>query len=123
MATVGETPPEDLSSQGTQVSDAAVQETDVATQETDVATQETTDAAIQETAVVAQDGMDNGQDPVIESQEGFVIPGSYCIEKGDTLAKISRKFYGDESMIDKICEVNGIQDKNSIQYGVNIVLP
>lgn len=123
MATVGETPPEDLSSQGTRVSDASVQETDVATQETDVSTQETTDAAIQETAVVAQDGMDNGQDPVIESQEGFVIPGSYCIEKGDTLAKISRKFYGDESMIDKICEVNGIQDKNSIQYGVNIVLP
>lgn len=63
------------------------------------------------------------QDPVIESQEGLVIPGTYCIEKGDTLAKISRKFYGDESMIDRICEVNGIADKNSIQYGVNIVLP
>ena len=63
------------------------------------------------------------QDPVIEAQEGFVIPGTYCIEKGDTLAKISTKFYGDESMIDKICEANGIEDKNSIQYGVNIILP
>jgi len=62
-------------------------------------------------------------DPVIEAQEGLVIPGTYCIEKGDTLAKISTKFYGNESMIDKICEVNGIVDKNSIQYGVNIVLP
>ncbi|MBP3460662.1 MAG: LysM peptidoglycan-binding domain-containing protein [Lachnospiraceae bacterium] len=62
-------------------------------------------------------------DPVIEAQEGLVIPGTYCIEKGDTLAKISMKFYGNESMIDKICEVNGIADKNSIQYGVNIVLP
>lgn len=63
------------------------------------------------------------QDPVLESQEGFVIPGTYCIEKGDTLAKISMKFYGNESMIDRICEVNGITDKNSIQYGVNIILP
>lgn len=63
------------------------------------------------------------QNPVMESQEGFVIPGTYCIEKGDTLAKISKKFYGDESMIDRICEVNGIADKNSIQYGVNIILP
>lgn len=62
-------------------------------------------------------------DPVIEDQEGYIIPGTYTIEKGDTLAKISKQFYGDESMIDKICEVNGIEDKNSIQYGVNIVLP
>lgn len=62
-------------------------------------------------------------DPVIESQEGIVVPGTYCIEKGDTLGKISIKFYGNESMIDKICEVNGIADKNNIQYGVNIILP
>lgn len=63
------------------------------------------------------------QDPVIAAQEGLVIPGTYCIEKGDTLAKISAKFYGNESMVDKICEANGIADKDSIQYGVNIVLP
>lgn len=62
-------------------------------------------------------------DPVIEAQEGYVIPAVYTIEKGDTLAKISKQFYGDESMIDKICEANNIEDKNSIQYGVNIVLP
>lgn len=61
--------------------------------------------------------------PVIESQEGIVVPGIYCIEKGDTLAKISTKFYGDESMIDPICQANNIADKNNIQYGVNIVLP
>ncbi len=63
------------------------------------------------------------EDPVIEAQEGYIIPAVYTIEKGDTLAKISKQFYGDESMIDRICEVNGIEDKNSIQYGVNIILP
>lgn len=63
------------------------------------------------------------EDPVIAAQENIAVGGSYCIEKGDTLAKISRKFYGNESMIDKICELNKIQDKNNIQYGVNIVLP
>lgn len=62
-------------------------------------------------------------DPIIVSQENIAVPGIYCIEKGDTLAKISNKFYGNETMIDKICEVNGIENKNNIQYGVNIVLP
>lgn len=63
------------------------------------------------------------EDPVIDAQENLAVPGIYCIEKGDTLAKISKKFYGNENMIDKICEVNGIENKNNIQYGVNIVLP
>lgn len=63
------------------------------------------------------------RDPLIKAQEGISVPGIYCIEKGDTLAKISTRFYGDESMIDQICRANNIADKNSIQYGVNIVLP
>lgn len=74
-------------------------------------------------AEVVQTEQDVLNDPVIEAQEGYVIPAVYTIEKGDTLAKISKQFYGDESMIDIICEANNIEDKNSIQYGVNIVLP
>lgn len=48
---------------------------------------------------------------------------TYRIEKGDTLSKISLKFYGDEYHIDEICRLNQISDKNEIRYGVNIVLP
>ena len=48
---------------------------------------------------------------------------TYRIEKGDTLSKISLKFYGDEYHIDEICSLNQISDKNEIRYGVNIVLP
>lgn len=81
---------------------------------------EETMAAIDPTEITEQEAE---EDPVIKAQEGIAVPGIYCIEKGDTLAKISNKFYGDESMIDQICEVNGIEDKNNIWYGVNIVLP
>lgn len=48
---------------------------------------------------------------------------SYLIEKGDTLSKISIRFYGDESRVEQICRLNEIADKNAIQYGVNILLP
>ena len=51
------------------------------------------------------------------------IPEEYVIQKGDTLAKISRKFYGTESMIKKICELNNIPDMDNILYGEKIILP
>ena len=51
------------------------------------------------------------------------IPKEYIIQRGDTLAKISRKFYGTENMIKKICELNNIQDMDNILYGEKILLP
>ena len=47
----------------------------------------------------------------------------YVIQKGDTLAKICMKYYGDISNIDKICEMNGIVNKDNILYGQKIILP
>lgn len=70
-----------------------------------------------------QETMNSQTDPVLSAQEGISMPGTYMIEKGDTLEKISIKFYGDNSMVDRICELNDIPDKNNILYGVNIVLP
>ncbi len=51
------------------------------------------------------------------------IPKEYIIQKGDTLAKISRKFYGTDNMIKKICELNNIQNMDNILYGEKILLP
>lgn len=48
---------------------------------------------------------------------------SYIIQKGDTLAKICLKYYGDLSNMDTICEMNGIEDKDHIFYGQKILLP
>lgn len=47
----------------------------------------------------------------------------YEIQKGDTLAKICIRFYGNEDRIPEICTINHIQDKNTILYGQKILLP
>lgn len=47
----------------------------------------------------------------------------YVIQKGDTLAKICMKYYGNLSNMDKICEMNGIADKDNILYGQKLILP
>ena len=48
---------------------------------------------------------------------------TYIIQKGDTLAKICMRYYGNLSNIDLICEMNGIENKDNILYGQKIILP
>ncbi len=47
----------------------------------------------------------------------------YLIKKGDNLLKILRFYYGDESRLKEICDLNGIKDPNNIQVGETILLP
>lgn len=47
----------------------------------------------------------------------------YVVEKGDTLAKISKKVYGDISHVDAICRMNGLTDGNLIFIGQKLLLP
>lgn len=47
----------------------------------------------------------------------------YIVQKGDTLASISKKMYGDSSHVDSICEVNGLKDGNLILVGQKLLLP
>ncbi|WP_178006350.1 LysM peptidoglycan-binding domain-containing protein [Mediterraneibacter sp.] len=49
--------------------------------------------------------------------------GIYIVEKGDTLAIISRKMYGDLDHVDAICKMNGITDGNLIYIGQKLLLP
>lgn len=49
--------------------------------------------------------------------------GIYVVEKGDTLAIISKKAYGDISHVDAICKMNGLTDGNLIFIGQKILLP
>ena len=48
---------------------------------------------------------------------------SYLVKVGDTLADISKMYYGDLSMVSEICELNGITDENTILPGQKILLP
>lgn len=50
-------------------------------------------------------------------------PQYYTIGKGDTLATISMKVYGNKDMVQKICELNNIKNDNKIQAGQVIQLP
>ena len=50
-------------------------------------------------------------------------PDSYIVQKGDTLLEISRKFYGSDQYIQKICDWNDIEDMDKIIEGEKILLP
>lgn len=49
--------------------------------------------------------------------------GKYTVQKGDSLARIARRFYGNASYVSKICDLNGIEDPDRIAPGQNILLP
>ena len=68
-------------------------------------------AEANEEALDGDDPADNGSD------------GVYVVEKGDTLAIISKKMYGDVNHVDAICRMNGISDGNLIYVGQKLLLP
>lgn len=47
----------------------------------------------------------------------------YIVQKGDTLAGISKKLYGDSSHVEAICKMNGLEDGNLIFIGEKLLLP
>ena len=47
----------------------------------------------------------------------------YTVVKGDTLAMISKKVYGDIGHVDAICRMNGLEDGNLIFIGQKLLLP
>ncbi len=49
--------------------------------------------------------------------------GVYVVEKGDTLAIISKKMYGDVTHVDAICRMNGLSNGNLIYIGQKLLLP
>jgi len=67
----------------------------------------------------------DGEVGVSETDEAKTndIPEYYVVEKGDSLSYISRKFYGDDSMITAIMAENNIENSDRIYYGKKIILP
>ncbi len=48
---------------------------------------------------------------------------SYVVQKGDTLTKISRRFYGDASHVKAIALANHLSNPNKIRAGQKLVIP
>lgn len=55
--------------------------------------------------------------------ESRAIPESYIVQKGDNLLYISKKFYGSENMVEKIMEVNNMDNPDTIYFGKKLILP
>ena len=72
---------------------------------------------------VASSGSSSGITNSGTSTGGNGSDGVYVVEKGDTLAIISKKMYGDVSHVDSICRMNGLSDGNLIYIGQKLVLP
>lgn len=58
-----------------------------------------------------------------KATQAIARPTSYVVKKGDSLAGIARRFYGNASMVTKICDLNQIENPDHIRPGQNILLP
>ncbi|MBF0405976.1 MAG: LysM peptidoglycan-binding domain-containing protein [Candidatus Riflebacteria bacterium] len=65
--------------------------------------------------------------PVVEpvhSDDNQLAPGSkYVVQKGDTLAKISKKVYGSTGKWKKIAQANKINNPKSLKVGMSLKIP
>lgn len=86
-------------------------------------------AAEGEDAATADDEAGDGDDQETSGEPAEEVSaengsnGVYIVEKGDTLAIISKKMYGDISHVEAICKMNGITDGNLIYVGQKLLLP
>ncbi|MBE5949877.1 MAG: LysM peptidoglycan-binding domain-containing protein [Lachnospiraceae bacterium] len=75
---------------------------------------------LQSTEQLEEDTMNDGKLEDVDVQGGIRY---HVVVEGDTLTSISRKFYNTDTMVDRIMEVNGIDDGNKIYPGQIIKLP
>lgn len=47
----------------------------------------------------------------------------YVIQRGDTMSKIAKRFYGDAALFQKLCSYNGIHNPNSVAVGQTLEIP
>lgn len=86
-------------------------------EETDAAVENDNDKASEEN----KEETGAAKDAVSTMQE--MSEDIYVVEKGDTLARISKKVYGDIGHVDAICRMNGLKDGNLIFIGQKLLLP
>ena len=84
---------------------------------------ENQEAAAENTSVedaAAADSSDSEEANASTAKDAYE---TYTVEKGDTLAKISVKIYGNKDYVDQICTLNEITDGNKIYIGQKLLLP
>ncbi len=76
--------------------------------------------SLEEEQSKGQTGQENEEEGLVSTEP---TAQKYLIKKGDSLLRILRNYYGDDSRLAEICDVNGIVDPNNIQVGQMILLP
>lgn len=77
----------------------------------------TTKKQVNNNQVTGEKQKDNSQKTTLE------IPNTYTVKEGDNLSSISRKFYGNGSMMEKIMQENELDDPDKIYFGKVLKLP
>lgn len=60
---------------------------------------------------------------VMTEAQTYLNQGYYIVQKGESLVGICKKIYQTTAMMDKLCEVNGIEDADAIYAGQRLILP
>lgn len=60
---------------------------------------------------------------VTATSNPYLEQGYYIVQSGDSLVGICKKVYQTTAMLDKICEVNGLEDPDAIYEGQYLTLP
>lgn len=91
------------------------------------------EAQQEETSGTPQESVEETADGASETESGEEVqevlsqavrePERYEVKEGDTLLNICRSRYGTDDMLDRICEVNELEDSNVIYVGEIILLP
>lgn len=61
--------------------------------------------------------------PVTSEAQIYLEQGYYIVQKGDSLMSICKKIYRTTAMMEKLCEVNGIENQDAIYAGQYLTLP
>lgn len=76
------------------------------------------------TTAAGNESVENTQEAATQTEaQMYLSQGYYDVQKGDSLVGICRKIYQTTAMLDKLCEVNGIEDENAIYAGQRLILP
>ena len=81
-----------------------------------------TEEPVQEETPVEQ-AVDPAAQPVFSEAEQIQQQGYYIVQKGENLAAISRKIYGNADMVQAICDKNGIENVDEVFAEQQLVLP
>lgn len=95
------------------------QETQVQEEETSVVQEETTVT----TTNVAKESPEPVEVPTLTEAQTYLEQGYYVVQKGDSLVGICKRIYQTTALMDKLCELNEIEDENAIYAGQRLILP